>query len=615
MIYGLFIAIENYRPPIPALNGCLNDAHQFYELLLQNFPQTQLDIRFLFNRMATRKAIVNAFRTHLGKAQPNDVILLFFSGHGSRQRGAVEFRQWGWTADEFEEGIVAFDSRSDSKYDLADKEIAILLDEVIRPGIHALTIFDCCHSSSMTRQPIAELIPKYASPSHVHPRPLHSYLNGYFINRPGAQHPQVSSPQHIALSACCQNEQAFEMNGSGLFTKALNEILQQTGFQVGLAPLLVLLRERVSMQLRGKKQNQTPRIEVTGFSAATPGLFGPATTTPYDPSRIYQDGAHHWIGYGGIDGISHASNAEVKLFDQYKNRVGTGTTQFITPSRSSIRIPKHLWREVKYATPIWNQRDQPSTFIKLFIPETYLSTFQKLVSRETQKHIQFTSLNDAEFVLQTQSPILNLVHKDSNYPIFSKFPERQSLLLDSIFQFLLRWKRGLKMQGNGIKEETIDWQIHLGPPFNTNYNCPHKISAVLSPEVPCSIQIRVRNLADLPMYFTLVYFAESGGIYAYPTEKASPKSSYVTLYGKVPEEVLFLEANKKLIVDHLRILVTNYYPDAQLLTQVSIQEYINSHDRTKSLKLPSGHPPSSERHNFHWKFYDITLRISEKPAP
>ena len=84
---ALLIGINAYPPGglFTPLNGCVNDVEMQSQLLVHRFGFNPNDIVRLTDEQATRQGILTAFEEHLIKqAQPGDVVVFHFSGHGSR---------------------------------------------------------------------------------------------------------------------------------------------------------------------------------------------------------------------------------------------------------------------------------------------------------------------------------------------------------------------------------------------------------------------------------------------------------------------------------------------------------------------------------------------------
>ncbi|MBD2015377.1 caspase family protein [Microcoleus sp. FACHB-53] len=80
---ALLVGINNYIEQ--PLEGCLNDVDLQRNLLIHRFGFNPKDILVLPDAQATRQGILTAFEEHLIKqAQPGDVVVYHYSGHGSR---------------------------------------------------------------------------------------------------------------------------------------------------------------------------------------------------------------------------------------------------------------------------------------------------------------------------------------------------------------------------------------------------------------------------------------------------------------------------------------------------------------------------------------------------
>ena len=106
-IYSLLVAIDDYPSPIPKLRGCVNDIDAFATYLSERVAKDKgvsLRLKTLKNGEATRAAVVDAFRGHLGQAKKGDVALFYYSGHGSQEQAPEEF--WKLEPDHLDETLV-----------------------------------------------------------------------------------------------------------------------------------------------------------------------------------------------------------------------------------------------------------------------------------------------------------------------------------------------------------------------------------------------------------------------------------------------------------------------------------------------------------------------------
>ena len=148
-IFALLVGINDYSPNVGKLSGCLNDVDHFHGYLTENFDRSQLRVEILKDADATRPNIIRQFRSHLGQAKADDVVVFQYCGHGAQWKSAKPFEQF--YPGGMDEGLVCYDSRGPGGFDLADKELAALLAELAKNEPHIAVILDCCHSGSATR--------------------------------------------------------------------------------------------------------------------------------------------------------------------------------------------------------------------------------------------------------------------------------------------------------------------------------------------------------------------------------------------------------------------------------------------------------------------------------
>src|SRR5689334_7727121 len=88
MIRAAFIGVDKYRDPrVRDLTGAVRDATALWSLFRDSVPE--LEATLLTDNAATVDGIRLALQQTLGEAVPDDVVLLAFSGHGSRSQRLV----------------------------------------------------------------------------------------------------------------------------------------------------------------------------------------------------------------------------------------------------------------------------------------------------------------------------------------------------------------------------------------------------------------------------------------------------------------------------------------------------------------------------------------------
>ena len=253
-LYALLVGIDEYRPPMDPLAGCGNDVRHAEKLLRGRVGEDALRLRTLVNRQATRAAVIDGFREHLGQAGPGDTAFFWFSGHGSTAPlpTGMPFAEAAGEC----QTMVCYDSRHDVP-DLYDKELAVLVREVVDRGAHLVTVQDCCHAASGMRGPVVGLRARVA-PSVEVPPPAGTLLPGLFS---GDLLPGTQDPRHVALAACQTFEQAYEteVDGQayGAFTRALTQAVAHLGGNATYREVMAVARARVA----GRYRQQIPVLE------------------------------------------------------------------------------------------------------------------------------------------------------------------------------------------------------------------------------------------------------------------------------------------------------------------------------------------------------------------
>ncbi len=150
--HALLIGINQYpRIPNADLQGCVSDMELMRSLLVDRFGFPAESTRALRDEEATQQGIRGALAGLAAAVGEDDVVVLFYAGHGSRM---ADPRQAGRII----ESIVTHDSgRGDQpNLDIIDEEIDQWVQGVNEKTPHVTLIFDCCHSGSVTRDAFGE---------------------------------------------------------------------------------------------------------------------------------------------------------------------------------------------------------------------------------------------------------------------------------------------------------------------------------------------------------------------------------------------------------------------------------------------------------------------------
>lgn len=332
-VHALLVGINAYQAPVRPLRGCLNDLDHFHDWLKGHVGGKRLAVEVLKDADATRANVIRQFRQHLGRAQPGDVVLFHYCGHGAQVNSAPEFLEFDPSG--LDECLVLHDSAPNG-YPLADKELAVLIAELAQRDVHVTVIFDACHSGSSTRsveafagmQSRLTLPEDIAKPSSL----LETYLDGHFVRRlQQGQSLRMAAGRHILLSACDRTQEAKESlkDKRGIFSATLMEVLESTGGQLSYADLFVRCRATV----RKRAEDQDPQFEAIGGFDAWSGFLGGATASRSLRHMVFfDDRSKAWkVDAGAMHGLDDGGDRPVglALYDESDTGRAAGTAHAV----------------------------------------------------------------------------------------------------------------------------------------------------------------------------------------------------------------------------------------------------------------------------------------------
>lgn len=326
-VFALLVGISDYHPDsgVSGLSGCVNDVNALRDYLLHSFPKNKsANVRTLINGEATRAAVVQAFHEHLCRnaaIRAGDTVLFYYSGHGSHAPSAPEFGVLNEDSQGRDETLVLFDSRLPGQFDLADKELALLLSLVPKEAQLAV-ILDSCHSGSATRS-IKALqhtgLPKFTPDANV-PRRLEDYLSLEGVSYAGmhrAGNLAIPRSRHVLMAACGRNELAYEdVTARGAFSVWMTRLLQEAPGGISYARL----HASISAAIRKQANAQTPQLKIYGGFDPDQYFLRPGND-PAAPLLIARFSENEWVvNTGALHGLpadaAVYSQAQVLL---YKN--------------------------------------------------------------------------------------------------------------------------------------------------------------------------------------------------------------------------------------------------------------------------------------------------------
>lgn len=319
-IYGLFVGINEYngniviqnRAMFPPLNGCVADVEAVRQRLEQEGKHFNLQFLTLKDKQATKNAVVDAFDKHLGRARANDVVFIYYAGHGTQEKADQSI----WTAehDGLLEGIVCYYEQGDAgKLILADKELRWLLNKLWRKTqAHIVAMFDCCHSGDNTRSlgssVEAPLVARHSrSGLSFDQRPWSDFIFAKELSPDavrGREMDAVMPPGvYLQMSAAESNEPALEQGGHGVFTLALLDALKQSGGNLTYRELNSRIRNRLRNRFDQRPRLHTPE---GAEELADMGFLTKSVTRQNDQATLMYNAADktYSIDRGALAGVT-----------------------------------------------------------------------------------------------------------------------------------------------------------------------------------------------------------------------------------------------------------------------------------------------------------------------
>jgi hypothetical protein len=140
--YAVLIGVGDYGHGVQRLPATRNDVAAMRHVLERSYNFDSKQILEIQDAAATRDSVITAIRGHLGRAQPSELALLYFVGHGVQVNGNL-------SVPDFEPSGVDQALRVYGKTDnvLLDDEIAVLVERLASDRV--LVIVDACYSGSI----------------------------------------------------------------------------------------------------------------------------------------------------------------------------------------------------------------------------------------------------------------------------------------------------------------------------------------------------------------------------------------------------------------------------------------------------------------------------------
>lgn len=535
-IYALLVGINDYPSSVGKLQGCINDIDYFHDWLTNTFVPGKLKLEILKDSDATRGNIIHLFRTHLSQASRDDIVLFQYSGHGARSKSSEAFRQF--YPDGKDEGLVCYDSREPGGFDLADKELAVLLAELAPNEPHIAVLLDCCHSGSGTRG-ADDFTQARARVTHeiFDERPLETYLDGHYAARMARGEPlEIPVSRHILFAACERVQKAWESKDHrGVFSNTLLDVLDQSGGDITYADLFLRARAAV----RRYADNQTPQFETYQRFDAYSGFLGGGAPRIGRRYSVYFDVGSWKVDCGALHGLPSDPDkaVELALYPESNQSVLVGHAETIQvgPQKSELRLldldadPAARFQAKVTTLPV------PPLLVKLEGNDAGVKVMHDCMTASDDQSPGFAFSSDSDhglrYVLASQNDLFSLRERETGRLIqgAAGYTEAAAEHIFSNLKRIAAWERAVALQNQAtrMEKESVDFRFVEVIEDDKEYAYPgDEITVDITKEGNAwreiTAKLRANNRTSQPLHFALAYLSDDFGIQVPYNERIEP---------------------------------------------------------------------------------------------
>ena len=664
-IYAVLVGIDEYMGEVQNLQGCVNDVKAMKAFLEQRTQGGDyvLDARLLTSGdpdnaqeiKPSRQAVIDAISTHLTQADEEDIALFYYSGHGGQEKAPPEF--WHVEPDHLNETLVFYDSRTEGGWDLADKELAVLIAEVAQKNPHVVVILDSCHSGSGTRA-VDGTVARLAT-TDPRDRPLSTFIPGVVQNqataKPSSHKPgdwfTLPNGRHVILSACRPEELAREKrlaghSRRGVFSYYLLDTLQQGGPTLTYRDVF----SRLTTLVRNIVTNQNPVLAATRSEDLQYPFLGGAIgkQRPYYHVAFREN---QWVmAAGAIHGIAPAEGQEtthVALFpsdhvltlgDDLSSSIGRATVCEVGGSESLLELAEDVslnllqtYKAVIIATPlkriaVYLEGDDKGALDAL-ATALQNSLIVHIVDDPSAAEIRVVAASDDDRYLLKRAgdrAPLSIVVEQKGTPAAVIAAEAKVEHMAQWMQLLKLSNKQTDLPADAVQMELFrydpvtDQRIPLDPVAGIHLKYDPKKNRRGIP-----LQLRLRHTGSYPekLYCMLVNQSDDfsvntdkslfgGGIWLEPGQEVwATKAGRPYIYAYIPRSLRAKGITT--IHDVLKLIVSTAESDASLLDQKGLEVVVDL--GTRGLGKAKKSLPPSTLHRLMQRFPDRAVGGGEEP--
>ena len=263
---ALCVGINDYPYAGNDLNGCVNDANAWADLLKKNFNFASSDVTIMLDSQATKKKTLDALKALVTGAKAGDQFVFTNSSHGSYVADT------SGDEEKYDEIICPHDIDAN---EIKDDDLRKIFQNLPK-GVGMTVILDNCFSGTATRAAVGDILPGMRTPDDRRVRFLSPALRGLpVLENPWTAKPksQVKYPQsgmnEVLLSGCTDKEYSYDAYFNGVYHGAMTyyalQAIRSANYKLTYAQLEQRIRNLIEdypqhPQLEGKSVNKKRQI-------------------------------------------------------------------------------------------------------------------------------------------------------------------------------------------------------------------------------------------------------------------------------------------------------------------------------------------------------------------
>jgi hypothetical protein len=232
---AICIGINDYPGTVNDLNGCVNDASDWTELLLLEYGFDPVEL--ILDSQATKEKILTTLEDLIVNAQEGDVIVFTYSGHGTYVTDLNDDEE-----DYYDEALYVYDDI------IVDDEFRNILD-LTPEGVNVYLIMDSCFGGTMTRALLQEgTKPRYVEVENL----LGKELKNRFL--------QEEEMKELLLTGSAEDEYSYDAYINGRYNGAMSYYAIKA-IKEDTQAIWEDFYQRLRMDLPNSTFPQTPQLE------------------------------------------------------------------------------------------------------------------------------------------------------------------------------------------------------------------------------------------------------------------------------------------------------------------------------------------------------------------